>query len=217
MRSLNNFIVEIEKELNDQIVTDSGLKLYVDTKYNEFEHRTTEGKVLATPIKFNTGVSDGDTLYFHHHVVINGGSPLNKKDKQYVVNYDEEHAAQNQAIAYKDSKKNEIHPLYGWALLEPTEEDSEGPEGEIEVVKLDENPVTQGVVSFSTKELDEIGVSDGDVVGFKKNRDYRIKIDGKEYYRVAVSELLYKVWDGISGSKTHGCYGYCHWQYDRRG
>ena len=61
------------------------------------------------------------------------------------------------------------------------------------MVSLEEKPVTQGVVSFQTPELDEIGVSDGDVVGFKKNRDYRIKIDGKEYYRVAVTELLYKV------------------------
>lgn len=193
MRSLNNFIVEIEKELKDEIVTKSGFKLYVDTKYNEFDHRTTEGKVLATPIKFNTGVNTGDTLYFHHHVVINGGSPLNKQDKQYVVNYDEEHAAQNQAIAFKDQKEGTIRPLFGWALLEPVEEDAGGPEGSIEVVSLEENPVTQGVVSFSTQQLEEIDVSDGDVVGFKKNRDYRIKIDGKEYYRVAVSELLYKV------------------------
>jgi co-chaperonin GroES (HSP10) len=193
MRSLNNFIVEIEKELNDEMVTEGGLKLYVDTKYNEFDHRTTEGKVLATPIKFDTGVNSGDTLYFHHHVVINGGSPLNKKDKQYVVNYNEEHAAQNQAIAYKDGDKGDVHPLYGWALLEPVKESPEGPEEKIELIKLEESPVTQGVVSFSTQELDEIGVSNGDVVGFKKNRDYRIKIDGKEYYRVAVSELLYKV------------------------
>ena len=77
--------------------------------------------------------------------------------------------------------------------MEPIEEDAEGPEGSIEVVSLEENPVTQGVVSFSTQQLKEIDVSDGDVVGFKKNRDYRIKIDGKEYYRVAISELLYKV------------------------
>lgn len=193
MRSLNNFIVEINKELNDEIVTDSGFKLYVDTKYNEFEHRTTEGKVLATPIKFDTGVKSGDTLYFHHHVVINGGSPLNKEDKQYVVNYDEEHAAQNQAIAYKKGEEGKVYPLYGWALLEPVKEDVKRPEGVVEVVSLEENPVTQGVISFPTKQLEEIGVSDGDVVGFKKNRDYRIKIDGKEYYRVAVSELLYKV------------------------
>ena len=65
MKSLDKFIVEIEKELQDTITTDSGLELYISTKYNEFEHRTTEGKVLAAPLKYDTGAKAGDTLYFH--------------------------------------------------------------------------------------------------------------------------------------------------------
>jgi len=193
MKSLNKFIVSIEKELQDEIVTDSGLKLYIDTKFNEFENRTTEGEILATPLKYDTGAEVGDVLYFHHHVVINGGSPLNKQDKQYVVNYDEEHASQNQAIAYKSKKDNRLYPLKGWSLLEPFEEsDDRSDDVLIEVVKLEESPTTRGVVSLPSEDLKEIGVEEGDVVGFKKNRDYRIKIDGKDYYRVAVSELLYK-------------------------
>jgi len=193
MKSLEHFIVEIDKTLQDTIKTESGLELYVDTKYNEFDHRTTEGKILATPAKYDTGAKAGDIVYFHHHVVVNGGSPLCKEDNQYVVNYNDEHAAANQAIAYKDSSTGKIHPIKGWSLLEPAPEDDSGPEGLIEVVSLKESPVTTGVVSFDTPELEELGVSHGDVVGFKKNRDYRIKIDGKEYYRVAVTELLYKL------------------------
>ena len=193
MKSLEHFIVEIDKELQNTIKTESGLELYIDTKYNEFEHRTTEGKILAPPAKYDTGAKAGDTVYFHHHVVINGGSPLCKEDNQYVVNYNDEHAAANQAIAYKDSSTGEIHPIKGWSLLEPAPEDDSGPEGVIEVVELEEKPVTQGVVSFLSQDLEDLGLSVGDTVGFKKNRDYRIKIDGKEYYRVAVTELLYKI------------------------
>ena len=37
----------------------------------------------------------------------------------------------------------------------------------------------------------ELRAQVGDVVGFKENRDYRIKIDGKEYYRTRVEDLLY--------------------------
>lgn len=191
MRTLENFIVEIEKRLQDTITTDSGLELYIDTKFNEFENRTTEGKILAAPLKYKTGAEVGDTLYFHHHVVIHGGSPLVEEDNHYVVNYNDEHAAANQAIAFKN--KDGIHPVKGWCLLEPVEEDDPGHSGLVEVVSLQEKPVTQGVVSFDTPDLDELGVSHGDVVGFKKDRDYRIKIDGKEYYRVAVTELLYKL------------------------
>jgi len=191
MKSLDKFIVEIEKELQDTITTDSGLELYIETKFNEFENRTTEGKILAAPLKYNTGAEAGDTLYFHHHVVIHGGSPLVKEDNHYVVQYDDEHAAANQAIAFKN--KAGIHPVKGWCLLQPVEEDDPGHSGLIELVSLQEKEVTTGVVSFDTPELEELGVSHGDVVGFKKNRDYRIKIDGKEYYRVAVTELLYKL------------------------
>ena len=191
MKTLDKFIVEIEKELQDTITTSSGMELYIDTRFNEFERRTTEGKILAAPLKYNTGAKAGDTLYFHHHVVIHGGSPLVKEDNQYVVSYDHYHAAANQAIAFKN--KDGISPIKGWCLLEPVDEDDPGHSGLVEVVSLQEKPVTQGVVSFNTPELEELGVSDGDVVGFKKDRDYRIEIDGKEYYRVAVTELLYKL------------------------
>ena len=31
---------------------------------------------MAVPFKYETGVEPGDTLYFHHLVVLNGGAPL---------------------------------------------------------------------------------------------------------------------------------------------
>ena len=191
MKALDKFIVQIEKKLQDTITTDSGLELYIDTKYNEFQHRTTEGEILAYPAKYETGAKVGDTLYFHHHVVINGGSPLVKEDNHYVVQYDHDHAAANQAIAYKN--EDGVQPIKGWCLLEPVEENDDRHSGLVEIVSLQEKEVTKGVVSFDTAELDDLGVFKGDIVGFKKNRDYRIKIDGKEYYRVAVKELLYKL------------------------
>ena len=194
MKSPLNFIVKIDSTTNDKMKTDSGLELYIDTRFNEFDHRTTEGEVLAVPEKRDTPVEVGDTLYFHHHVVLNGGMPISELDKWYMVIYNPHNAAYNQAIAYKSKKTGKVTSIKGWCLLEPDQEDRERPvESEIEVVKLKETPVTTGVVSFPSKELDDLGVSDGDVVGFKKNRDYRIKINEKEYYRVAVTELLYKI------------------------
>ena len=53
------------------------LGIYVDSKWNEFKHRVTEGPVVCAPPKHDTGVEEGDTLYFHHLVVINEGSGTN--------------------------------------------------------------------------------------------------------------------------------------------
>lgn len=101
MKTLDIFVVELEKQFNDTIKTDSGLELYVDNRFNEFEHRVTEGPVVCSPLKYNTGVEEGDTLYFHHLVVINEGQVLTGNDNHYLVRYDPNHTINNQAIAYK--------------------------------------------------------------------------------------------------------------------
>jgi len=192
MRTFDLFIVELEKAINDTITTDSGLELYIDTRFNEFENRVTEGPVVAVPFKYETSVKPGDTLYFHHLVVINEGQPLTGNDNHYLVRYDQDHAINNQAIAFKDQHTGVVEPLKGWSLLEPVEEEEVQESEIIEVVKLNETLPTRGRVAFTSSGIEEVGLKVGDVVGFKENRDYRIKIDGKEYYRTRIEDLLYK-------------------------
>jgi len=192
MKTLDIFVVELEKKINDTITTDSGLELYVDNRFNEFEHRVTEGPVVCSPLKYKTGVKKGDTLYFHHLVVINEGQILTGDDNHYLVRYDPNHTINNQAIAYKSKKTGKVKPLAGWALLEFIEqEELETKSDLIQVIDNKEKLPTKGIVSFDCDWLKELGVKKGDVVGFKQNRDYRLKIDGKEYYRTRAEDLMY--------------------------
>ena len=198
MRTFNFFVVELKKLVNDTITTDSGLELYIDSKHDdmgEFNYRVTEGPVVASPFKYDTGVRVGDTLYFHHLVVMQGGQVLTGADDHYIVKYNPE-AISNQAIAYKCQDTGEIKPLTGWSLLEPVEEEDKTKSDVIEIVQLKEKLPTKGRVAFTSSGIEEIGLKVGDVVGFKENRDYRIKIDGKEYYRTRIEDLLYVENDG---------------------
>lgn len=192
MKTFNLFVVELQKTVNDTITTSGGLELYVDNKFNEFQNRVTEGPVVAVPFRYNTGVKPGDTLYFHHLVVINEGQPLTGDDNHYLVKYDEDHTINNQAIAFKDSDTGNVHPLAGWSLLEPLEEKKVKESEVIEVVKFEKKLPTRGRVAFTSSGIEEVGLEVGDVVGFQKNMDYRITIEGKEYYRTRVEDLLYK-------------------------
>ena len=191
MKTLDLFVVELEKKINDTVVTDSGLELYVDGRFNEFEHRVMEGPVICSPLKYNTGVKEGDTLYFHHLVVINEGQALTGCPDQYLIRYNENETISNQAIAFKCQNTGEIKPLAGWSLLEPVEEEEEV-ESIIFMEKKEDLP-TKARVSFNAPWLKELGVKKGDVVGFKKNRDYRIKIEDKEYFRTRVEDLMYVI------------------------
>ncbi len=192
MKTLDLFVVEIEKLVNDTITTDSGLELYIDNRFNEFKNRTTKAVVVSAPLKYNTGVKAGDTLYFHHLVVVNDGQPLTGEDNHYLVRFDPTATINNQAIAYKCQETGRVRPLAGWSLLEGVEEKKEKQSDVIEVVTLKESPVTKGMVAFTAPWVDELGLKVGDVVGFAKNMDYRISIDGKEYYRTRAEDLLYK-------------------------
>ena len=191
MKTIRRFIVSIPKKIQDTITTDSGLELYVDNRFNEFEHRTTSGEVVSSPLKYDTGVKVGDTLYFHHLVVLNDGQPLTGKDDNYLVFYDDENPLGSQAIACKCQETGQIRPLGGWSLLEPVEEDDDITSDTIEIVNMEDKLPTKGRICFDSPWLEWLGVGAGDVVGFKQNMDYRIDIDGKEYYRVDPSDFLY--------------------------
>ncbi|MAN63327.1 MAG: hypothetical protein CMI60_15420, partial [Parvibaculum sp.] len=76
MKTLDIFIVELKNQINETVTTESGFMLHKPRGFSEFENRVTEGPVVCTPEKFDTGVKVGDTLYFHHLVVINEGQVL---------------------------------------------------------------------------------------------------------------------------------------------
>ena len=42
MKTLENFIVHVPKRMNDEMTLKSGLRLFIDTRFNEFEHRINE-------------------------------------------------------------------------------------------------------------------------------------------------------------------------------
>jgi co-chaperonin GroES (HSP10) len=192
MKTLNFFIVYLEKRLNDTIKTAGGLELYLDPKYDEFKNRINEGEVVAAPLKYDTGVQVGDTLYFHHHVVINKGQPLTGNDNHYLVMYDPDVAVQSQAFAYKSKDSGEVRPLSSWSILEFVEEEDEVKSDTIELVKLKESPVRKGRVSFESPWVNKMGLTEGDTVGFVKNADYRFRLDDKEYYRTRLEDIMYK-------------------------
>ena len=191
MNMLYYFVVELPKKFRDEIdFADTTLK--IDTKFNEFEHRVNEGEVKHTPLKFDTPVKPGDTLYFHHNVVVNGGMPFADYKDQYLVSFDPKVAVNSHAYAYKPKGTDELLPLEGWSVLEESFE-AEVEEAMFEVVEFKKKPRTTGVVAAMSDQIAELGLSVGDTVGFKENRDYEFKANDKVYFRTRVEDLLYAV------------------------
>ena len=191
MRTYNFFIVEVENIVKDTITTEGGLELYLDGKFNDFEHRTQCGKVVAVPFKYDHGVKVGDELYFHHNVTLNNGQPLTGYDNHYLVSYSDYDAVASQAIAVKSKETGEVRVLSSWTLIEQIQEEREEKSTSLEVVTLSEKPITKGKIVIETDGTRDLGLKIGDIVGFKKNMDYDMVVDGKPYGRVRTQDLLY--------------------------
>ena len=191
MKTLDLFVVELEKPVNDEITLNNGAKLYLDSKFNEFEWRVTEGPVVCAPFKHDTGVKEGDTLYFHHLVVMNEGQVLTGHENHYVVRFDPDHTINNQAIGYKSSKSGHIYTLAGWTLIKPEFVEEEVSSDLIEVVSLEDKSTTRGTIGFDAPWLKEMDVYAGDTVVFRDKMQYKITIDDVVYYRVRCEDLMY--------------------------
>jgi co-chaperonin GroES (HSP10) len=191
MKAMHHFIVELENQFHDTITTKGGIKFHIDPKWNEFEYRVVEGPVKALPAKHDTPVGIGDTLYFHHLVVLQDGQRLGGTEKDFLVLYDPITCVSNQAIAYKDQMTGEVKPLGDWCLLSPIPQEDDVTSDVIEVVQFKKKPPKTAKLWRGNAQTMEMGLTEGDIVGFKKNMDYSLMIDGQEKYRVDAGDLLF--------------------------
>ena len=51
MKSMLGFVVEIPKKLNDTVTLENGVEIYMETKFDQFRHRTTKGTVVCLPTR----------------------------------------------------------------------------------------------------------------------------------------------------------------------
>lgn len=126
MQPIYKIFVSIESRFNEEIVTDNGLKLYMDSSFNPEENSTTVGIVAGIPSKHDTknflpdfqfNVKHGDKLYFNFNITIDPANCVEiDGDEYWMVDYFD-------AIALV--RDGQIHPVGSYLLVEPIEEEIE--------------------------------------------------------------------------------------------
>lgn len=190
MKVLRNFVVEVPDKFKDTIEI-GGKEIFIDTRFDEFGHRVSHGVVVSAPYCFDTGVREGDTLFFHHHVTQNVNLALG--DNRYLVVYDRENTRGCQAIAYRNKKK-ELHMLAEWVFVQPLEREAERvtESGIVLDLKADKKEEKEARVFMPHPKLEVQGVGVGSIVGFDRSSDYKIKLDdGSIVFRMTVDDLCY--------------------------
>lgn len=213
MKPIRYFIVKVDKAVNDTIEV-AGKELYLDTRFNEFAHRAFEGEVIGVPERYDTGVSVGDTLYFHHHVVLGGNhmvygnQQLNPTDRRgqfiygnenlYYVTWDGGYDPFScQAYAHKSKDTGEVRILGDWIFLEPAPQEDELQSDVLELVQNKKTYNQYGFIKYPSAKLEELGLQPGDKVFIQKNADYEMEINGERLYRVLLTHIYAKIEEDV--------------------
>lgn len=185
MNPLHHFLVHIPKKFKDTIEI-AGEKMYLDPKFREFENRYCYGEVVGIPEKHETPVRIGDTLYFHHHVVMDKNSEI--ENDIYVVRYSEHGGHGTQAYAYK--RGDEIKLFSDWIFVDLDKDDEQVRESGIILLSA---PVKtrMATVLYNSDSLGEHGIFKGDRVCYAVNADYEMEFDGRTVYRMRIDDILY--------------------------
>ncbi len=189
MKAIYAFFVRLPKAFNDEVEV-GDTTIYIDPKWNEFENRKMEAEIVAVPEKYDTGAKVGDTLYFHHHVLIAGnGTRQRLQDDIYYVKYDPNNSHATQAYAYKN-KDGDVQLLSEWVFLIPEDQpDEEVTESGI-ITELKKPEYNQfGYVLYDSDIVRDLGLKAGDKVMIMKNADYRMKVDGQEVFRTHIDHI----------------------------
>jgi len=192
MKAVYHFIVSVPKKFEDTIKV-GDKEIFLENKFNEFEHRISYGEIIATPMKHpELECKTGDTLIFHHHVTTNPA--LNLGDKRHLVLYDPENGRMSQAIAYREKESGDLHMLSDWLFVLPVDEreDDVSESGIVTELATQKELADEAEIYMPHPELEDQGVKPGDIVGFDKNSDYKIKLDnGDVVYRMRVDDISY--------------------------
>jgi co-chaperonin GroES (HSP10) len=185
--------VKISKRFNDEIVTESGIRLFVDTTWRPEWNTVIHGEVVSIPHKLgrqfeNVGICPevqvGDKIYFSWMVTL-------KKDRLFEVEEEDGSYSQYWVVDYFHIwcvvRNEQVIMIGGKVLVEPITEVKEEKYGSIIIPDAyrKEKLLMKGILRHIGEPVEGspyLDVEPGDVVYFPKNCAFVNEVEGVEYY-----------------------------------
>lgn len=192
MNPLNHFIISLPKKYKDTLKL-GDKEIFLDSRFHEFENRISHAEIVGVPMRHDTGAKVGDTLFFHHHVAMSETYHLG--DGLFWVMYDKKNPMSSHAISYRSQDTGKLNMLGKWVFVEPIEikEEEEVTESGIIIsIHIPSTDETRAIVLTPNEDLEREEVEVGDIVGFKKNADYKMTLDDESVvFRMRYEDLMY--------------------------
>ena len=183
MNSIYQFIIQpIGERYNNKINVDNK-ELIINSSISDHKFINRIAKVIGIPLGIKTCIKKGDTVIVHHNIFrryydmkgksVNGSKFF--KDDLYF-------AMPSQIYLYK--RKNEWKTNENFCFVKPLNE-----KDDFKDQKLKKNI---GILKYSNSSLEVLEITEGDVVGFKPNREFEFVIDKQLLYCMESNDIVIK-------------------------
>lgn len=188
MKSVNYFIVEVDKAYENEVELSTGGKFIVNSTIEEVSHINRVATIVASP-DF-TVLQAGDKVVMHHNILrlrndVNGNvapSNFHIEDNKYFVPLTE---------VFMFKRGGEWKALDPYCFVEPIDEESDkGFSLSLQESSYKGKKKGVGIMRYPNEDLTAQGVKTGDKVKFTPNSEYEFNIDGVLYYKMSTRDII---------------------------
>ena len=183
MRSVFDFIVKpIGGRYNNDIEV-GDYKLTLNSSIEDFKFINNVAEVISVPTAFNTVIEPGDTIMIHHNVFRRYYNQKGEAvDSSKLFKEDLYFCQPDQIYLYK--RDSEWKPIGKRCFVIPIEDKS--------AFSLTKERKDIGILKIGNSSLEALNVAEGDLVGFKSNREFEFIVDDQRLYCMESNDILLK-------------------------
>lgn len=183
MRSVFDFIVKpVEGRYNNEIKV-GDKKLMLNSSIESFKFISRKAEVVYVPIAFKSSINVGDTVIIHHNVFrryYNQKGEAVDSSKLFKENL--YFCQPDQIYLYK--RDNQWNPVGTRCFVMPIKNN--------DTFSMDKERKNIGVLKIGNKSLESLGISEGDLIGFRPNREFEFIVDDQRLYCMESNDILLK-------------------------
>jgi hypothetical protein len=183
MNSVFNFIVKPVGDRYDNKIKVDGKELILNTKIESFKSVNNLAEVISTPLAYSTNIKVGDIIVIHHNVFrrfydIRG----NQKNSRAYFMDDLYFCDLDQIYLYKSNDKWQT--VGDRCFIKPLKNTDH--------LKLDKEQKLIGILKYGNNSLEELKISEGDLVGYTPYGEFDFIIEGERLYCMKSNDIVIK-------------------------
>jgi len=183
MNSIYDFIVTPKNGRYDNEINVGNKKIVVNTNIQDHKLVSRNAIVVSVPLAYKSEIKKGDEVIIHHNIFRRWYDIKGKERNS--GQYFKEHlyfCKPDQIYLYK--KDNKWTSIMNRCFVMPIKNNN--------YITSDIEEKCIGILKIGNSSLEALGINTGDLVGYKKNREWEFVVDGKRVYCMKSNDIIIK-------------------------